>query len=165
MATLAFLHAGAVMAAEQVSYENKKTGLKFSYPANWVADEKVPGIAVAFGAPKDKANLDLVENVTVIIQDLTPERSTLERYTKAYEKELKSEPSAKVVESTKTTLAGLPAHMIVCVGKQGTFDIRFMQVWTVKDGKAYLLTYGAPKSTYENFLAEAESIISSLRFI
>ena len=44
-------------------------------------------------------------------------------------------------------------------------DVKFMQVWTVKDKRAYLLTYGAAKENYATFLKEAEGIIQSLKFI
>ena len=157
---------GSLRAEEFAVYENKAAGLKLRHPAAWVQDEKVPGVLVAFGAPKEKANLDLVENVTLMVHDVTPETSTLEKYTQKYVAELASDTSdAKIVESHETVLAGLPAHRIVCVGKHGKFDIQFSQIWALNKGKAYLCTYGAPKATYPKFLSEAEGIMASLEFV
>ena len=155
---------GQAYAEEMKAYENKQAGLRMRYPAGWVMDDKVAGVLVAFGAPQDKANLKLVENVTVVVQDLVRDER-LETYTRSYEQQLKNDPSTKVIESKKTMLGALPAHRIVCVGQQGNLQIQFLQVWTVKGGKAYLFTYGASKDTFGNFLSEAESIISSLKFL
>ena len=148
-----------------LSYENKQAGVKLKYPPDWVMTETLAGAVVAFGVPKEKANLKMVENVTVTVQDLTPD-ATLEKYSRAYEEQRKNDPIApKVIESRKTTLGGLAARRIVCLGKQKEMEIEFLQVWTIKDHKSYLLTYGAEKNTYAKFVKEAEKIISSLVFV
>ena len=169
--SLCWLIAAAMMlpvsaaAAGWLFYENKKAGVKIKYPADWVMTETLAGSVVAFGVPKEKANLKMVENVTVTVQDLTPD-ATLEKYTRAYEAERKKDPHGPVVvESRKATLGGQPAQRIVCIGKQGGMEIEFLQVWTIKDHKSYLLTYSAEKKTYMKFAKEAEKIISSLVFI
>ena len=146
-------------------YVNAKSGVNISYPADWVKSENVPGALVAFGAPKEKANLKMVENVTLTVQELPQEFATMDKYTKMYEKQREQTPDPpKVIESKKMKLGGQPAQSIVCVGKQNGMDIQFWQVWTVKDAKAYLFTYGAEKSSYTKFLKEAERIIASLSF-
>ena len=152
-------------AADMLSYENKQAGAKLKYPADWIKSETLEGTVVAFGAPKARANLKMVENVALVVQDVTAD-ATLDKYTAAYEKERKKSPNApKILESRKTTLGGQPAQRIVCLGTQGGLEIEFLQVWTIRKQKAYLLTYGSSKETYANFSKEAEKIISSLVFI
>ena len=152
-------------AADMLSYENSTAGVKLKYPADWIKSEALPGAVVAFGVPKEKANLKMVENISLTIQDLTPD-ATLDKYTAAYEKERKNNPDGpKVLESRKTTLGGQPAQRIVCVGMQNGMEIEFLQVWTIRKQKSYLITYGSSKETYAKFSQEAEKIISSLVFI
>ena len=152
-------------AADTLSYENNKAGVKLKYPADWIKSETLEGTVVAFGAPKAKANLKMVENVSLVVQDVTPD-ATLDKYTAAYEKERGKDPNGpKVAESRKSTLGGQPAQRIVCVSTQNGMEIEFLQVWTIRKQKAYLLTYGSSKATYMKFSKEAEKIISSLVFI
>ena len=162
---LVLVPVSVIQAAGFQSYENRQAGLRLGYPAGWIKSESTPGVLVAFGAPKEKANLKLVENVTVVVQDLTPDVATLEKYTAMYDAQRKKDPSVVLVESKKTVLGGLPAQRIVCTAKQGGMDVKFMQVWTVRGKKAYLCTYGAAKENYATFLKEAEGILRSLEFI
>ena len=152
-------------AGDMLSYENQQAGVKMKYPADWIKSETLEGAVVAFGAPKAKANLKMVENVSLVVQDVTPD-ATLDKYTAAYEMERKRNPNGpRVAESRKTTLGGQPAQRIVCFATQNGMEIEFLQVWTIRKQKAYLLWYGASKETYANFSKEAEKIISSLMFI
>ena len=156
----------AVYAGPMQSYENTKAGVRLTYPKGWIKSENVPGALVAFGVPEEKANLDMVENVMVVVQKLPPEVPTLEKYTTMYEAQRKKDPvGTQTIVSKETMLGGLPAQLIVCLSKKGGLDVEFLQVWTVKDNKAYLLTYGAVRDKYANFLKEAEGIIASLKFI
>ena len=156
----------AIAADSVLVYENKPAGVKLRYPADWIKSETLPGALIAFGAPKEKANLKMVENVTLSVQVPSKEFATLEKYTRMYDEQRKKDPIApKVLESKKTTLGGLPAQRIVCVGQQNGMEIQFLQVWTMRKGKAYLFTYGSSKETYKNFEKEAEKIIASLAFV
>ena len=107
---LVLISVSAASAEDLKPYENKQAGLRLRYPAAWVKSETLKGALVAFGAPKEKANLKLVENVTLVIQDLAPDVATLEKYTAMYDAQRKKDPSGvALVESKKTVLGGLPA--------------------------------------------------------
>ena len=157
----------SVMASAVLPYENKEAGVKLKYPADWIKAENLPGTLVGFGVPKEKANLKMVENVLLTVDNNLPaEAATLEKYTKMYEEQRQKDAIApRLLESKKTKLGGLPAQSIVCAGKQKGMDIKFWQIWTVKDGKAYLFTYGASKETYPKFLKEAERIVASFTLV
>ena len=159
------LYSLPAMAETFLAYERPEAGVKLKYPADWIKSESLPGVLVAFGVPKEKANLKMVENIALTVQELPADMSTLETYTSMYEKQREKDPNPpKVIESKKTKLGGQPAQSIVCIGKQNGLEIQFWQVWTIKDAKAYLFTYGAEKKTYKNFLKEAERITASFIF-
>lgn len=56
-----------------------------------------------------------------------------------------------------TILANLPAHEIVFTN----IGIKTMQVWTIKDGKVYTITYTAEEEDFQNDLQVAKMMIES----
>ena len=65
----------------------------------------------------------------------------------------------QVLESNSTSLAGLPAHEIVIT----TDVLKSMQVWTIKDNKAYTVTYVAEAEDFQSDLQVAQSMIKSFQ--
>jgi hypothetical protein len=65
------------------------------------------------------------------------------------------------IESGNATLAGNPAYKIVFTATyEGDFQ-KATQIWTVKDGKAYLLTYKTAPDDYNTYLSAAQQMIDS----
>jgi serine/threonine-protein kinase len=79
---------------------------------------------------------------------------TLEEYTNSQINPLEE----KLLESNTTTLADIPGYEIVFTSVQG---LKTMQVWTIKDDKAYIITYVAKEEDYENDLQIAQKMIDS----
>lgn len=70
--------------------------------------------------------------------------------------------SPRINESHPAKLANLPAHEVIYTGKQEQFNVKRMAVWTVKDNKAYIVTYTAEESQYDTFLETAQAMMNSL---
>lgn len=79
---------------------------------------------------------------------------TLEEYTNSQINPLEE----KLLESNTTILAGIPGYKIVFTSIQG---LKTMQVWTIKNDKAYIITYVAQEEDYEKELQVAQKIIDS----
>jgi eukaryotic-like serine/threonine-protein kinase len=70
---------------------------------------------------------------------------TLEEYTNTQVNLLEE----NLLESSTTTLADIPGYKIVFTNIEG---LKTMRVWTIKDDKAYIITYLAQEEDYEKDL-------------
>ena len=120
------------------------------------------GSVVAFLSPRGGTSDDLQENVNIVVQDLSAQPMTLEEYTDLTLGQIEQFiTDAKILDSSPATLAGNPGHKAVYTGKQGQYDLEWMQLWTVKGNKAYVITYTAEAREYSAVLATAQEMIES----
>lgn len=82
---------------------------------------------------------------------------TLEQYSNARI----NSTEGQILGSNSTVLSGLPAREIVFT----SMDLRTMQVWTVKDGRVYAISYIAPEEDFQNDLLIAKRMIESFQII
>lgn len=69
--------------------------------------------------------------------------------------------NAKIFESSTQSLQGVEFQRIIFSGKQGEYNLKFMQYYFIKNGKAYVLTYTGEKDQFEDFKTVAEVIMNS----
>jgi serine/threonine-protein kinase len=137
-----------------VIYDNPTFGVRIQYPSDWGR------LDLSF--LQDSADIDfypladtsLAKNVKIQVINLPSRNMTLEEYTNSQINPLEE----KLLESNTTTLAGIPGYEIVFTSVQG---LKTMQVWTIKDDKAYIITYVAKEEDYENDLQIAQKMIDS----
>ena len=137
-----------------VTYDNPTFGVRIQYPSDWGR------LDLSF--LQDSADIDfypladtsLAKNVKIQVINLPSRNMTLEEYTNSQINPLEE----KLLKSNTTTLAGIPGYEIVFTSVQG---LKTMQVWTIKDDKAYIITYVAKEEDYENDLQVAEKMIDS----
>jgi hypothetical protein len=67
----------------------------------------------------------------------------------------------KQLESTPTTLSGLPAHQIVYLAN----NLKWLVVVTVRKNVFYWLQYCSEPEKYQKFLSSVEQMISSFEFL
>lgn len=136
------------------TYENPTFGIRIQYPSDWGR------LDLSF--LQDSADIDfyplsdtsLAKNVKIQVNNLPSRNMTLEEYTNSQINPLEE----KLLKSNTTTLAGIPGYEIVFTSLQG---LKTMQVWTVKDDKAYIITYVAQEEDYEKDLQIAQKMIDS----
>ena len=154
----------ATPGANFLPYENSARGIRMMYPANWEKLENVMGSIVAFRSPQEGASDRFREGVNVVTEDL-PAGVTLDAYTNVSLTQLRNIiTDFNLTESSPTTLSGNPAQKIVYTGKQGTYDLKFMQVLCVKGGKGYVISYVAEASEFSAYSQRAQQIIDSFEF-
>jgi serine/threonine-protein kinase len=137
-----------------VTYDNPTFGVRIQYPSDWGR------LDLSF--LQDSADIDfypladtsLAKNVKIQVINLPSRNMTLEEYTNSQINPLEE----KLLKSNTTTLAGIPGYEIVFTSVQG---LKTMQVWTIKDDKAYIITYVAKEEDYENDLQIAQKMIDS----
>ncbi|MFH1538463.1 MAG: PsbP-related protein [bacterium] len=147
-------------------YDSSAYGIRIKYPSNWTKTEQVMGSVAAFLSPQETASDIFQENLNVIVQDLSTQPMTLEEFTELSVGQVKQFiTDAKILDSNATTLDGNSAHEVVYTGKQGQYNLKFMQVWAIKDNTAYILTYTAEIKKYNNYLNLAQEMMNSFEII
>jgi serine/threonine-protein kinase len=135
-------------------YENPTYGIQIQYPSDWGR------LDLSF--LQDSADIDfyplsdtsLAKNLKIQVENLPFHNMTLEEYTNT-----QINPTEEnLLESNTTTLADIPGYKIVFTSIEG---LKTMQVWTVKDDKAYIITYVAQEVDYEKDLQIAQKMIDS----
>jgi len=98
-------------------------------------------------------------NINILVQPLPVTIKNLEDYTELSKKQYE-QFNAKILEVSDVEMGSLPAKKLVV--EAGT--LKYLQVYVVKEGKAYLFTYSANITEYEKDLAEVEKILASWKF-
>ena len=126
------------------------------------------GMVAVFLSPLENNSDAFQENLNIIIQDLSEEPMTLAEYTElsiGQAQEYRTDETD--FDSIATTLDGIDAHKITYTGYNPYTGqtLKHMQVWTIKDNTAYILTYTAEIDKYNNFLDDAQEMINSFEII
>jgi len=166
MSTLLLLHPNSqALAQEQfLTYENTELGISIQYPSNW---EKLVSLDnfVTFTAPPETDTRIYPAALGLKVQELSSQNIPLQEITKVQMSDLKkSNPDLKVLESTSTIIADKPAHKVVFSATDNNqVERKAMQLWTVIDDKAILITYKAQPDKYSSYLPTIEKMINSLQ--
>jgi len=143
-----------------LTHESPAYGVRIDYPADWTKQE-IDNVAI-FLSPKESASDIFQEKVSVIVKDLSTQPMTLSEYTESYLDKLEQLiVDLNIVDSGPVTLAGNLAHKVVYTTRPAQYDLKFMKIWTVKNNKAYLITYIAEVDKYSDFLGTIETMIDS----
>ncbi|MFN6559078.1 MAG: protein kinase domain-containing protein [Nostoc sp. ChiSLP01] len=148
-------------------YENLTYRIKIKYPQTWSLKEigqhntNTTDVAKIL-SPKKNADKLYQSDLTIEIQDLK-QFSSLDEYTSSRVNEITQFlVNAKIEQSRLSQLANRPAHEVVYSGKEDKYTIKRKAVWTLNNNKAYIITYAAEESQYDDLLKTAEQMIDSL---
>ncbi|MCX6742050.1 MAG: PsbP-related protein [Candidatus Pacearchaeota archaeon] len=150
-----------------LTYDNSAYGIRITYPSNWEKEEKSTGmVIVEFFSPKESVSDAITENLNVVIEDLSAQPMTLNEYTNLSIKNIKLYfTDVNMIDSSATTLGGNSAHKVVYTANMGQYNGKFMQVYTIRNNKAYVITYTAQPSTYSYYLDIINQMINSFEII
>jgi len=78
---------------------------------------------------------------------------------------MQNDSNVTIIESGNATLAGNQGYKLVyTTNYSGTLGIRkTMELWTVKDGKAYIITYRARPGDYDVSADTVQKMIDSFK--
>ena len=151
-------------------YDNPKYGISLKYPHNWNSIENVGNISnhsivanlYSYGYNNISA---YTQNVNLVIGQLSNNRTSLQNYTTAGIAMLAHQFSNFTLDQiNRTTLSANPAIQIIYTLNEGLTTVKQMQVWTLKDGKDYILTYSAaPSSQFD--ISTAKKIFDSFMIV
>jgi serine/threonine-protein kinase len=152
-----------------LTYENTSYNFKIKYPKSWQKqdiDDPITGEITAF-VSENETNSDLFqERVIITIENLSTNTKNLEDYKEEIiDKLSKQKKSGLTIEEERSTkLSNRPAHKVVYSRQDNQIDMQQMEVFTVENERAYVITYSAERAKYSKFLATAQEIIRSFEF-
>ncbi len=154
-----FLVSENIFTEKYVSYENSNYGIKVERPQNWSIQEEDdfvnPGII--FLSPEENNADNFQEKVKFSVEKLSTPLS-LNEYTEQAVREIAS--SNSIIEQPKNiTLANREGRKVIYQGKNGR---KRLEVWMIKNQKAYIVTYTAEADKFKKFFKQADNIIQSL---
>jgi eukaryotic-like serine/threonine-protein kinase len=164
LTSLLFLHGQALAQEQFLTYEDITTGISIQFPSNWEKSVNLNNF-VTFRAPPETDTRVYPAALGLKIQELTSQNVPLQEVTKAQMSELKkTNPDLKISESSSTTLAGKPAHKVVFSATDNNqVKRKALQLWTVVDNQAILITYKAQPDKYSSYLPTIEKMINSFQ--
>jgi eukaryotic-like serine/threonine-protein kinase len=144
----------------------KNNQVQINYDPQWQPEESPDpssGAIVTFWSPQN--NDKVKPNLTVRVNPLPDSKMDLAQYTEQSIAALKkSLTDVKIIESKATKLANQPAYLLRYTGKPaGVNELQSLEIWTIANGKVYLLQYLAQPQDYEASLAGAMKSIDSFK--
>jgi len=142
-----------------IPYSNPSFGFTLEFPSNWQKEESLTLISSQGGIDNQSPEVISIDTEILPTSDFS-----LDTYSEASLSQVKSFQDFKLLNSSSTTLAGLPAHMIVySFIDESETPLQNLQVWTVKDGTAYIITYTGTPEEFESSLPALQSVLDIFR--
>jgi hypothetical protein len=141
-------------------YSNPNLGFTLEYPSNWTRQESLAFVSSQVGIGNQAPELITIDTEVLPTLDFSLDTYTNLTLRQAQE----SLQDFKLLNSSSTTLAGLPAHMIVYsfTPSQNT-TLQNLATWTIKDGMVYIITYIATPEEFESSLPALRSVLDTFR--
>ena len=134
------------------------SGVTFEHPGTWTVQPAGKDPLVVFIDPS--RGVPFRRNVNILRQ-VPEEPLTLDEYTAISLQRIR-EANGTVERQSATTLSGLPAHRMFVRADLGQGDLRFLSVWTIRGGTAWVVTYTADPARFDQALPEVERMLTTI---
>lgn len=147
-----------ISTADILQYDNPNLGFSLKYPSDWAKEE-----SLTFISPQTSKADQAPESIS-ISTEMLPINLTLEQYSNSAINMLAEQfPNFTIIGERYATLSGFDAYMITYTYTEDAREIQLMQIWTVVDGIAYVLTYGGVPDEFNDSLPVLEDMIDSFQ--
>jgi molybdopterin-biosynthesis enzyme MoeA-like protein len=147
----------------ELPFDDPISGIKLEYPSSWAKAQlgQPPRANVDFIAAffHQQNRNDSISRIGVASQQLASQNVNLQQYTANQLKAIER-ANATDIKDQVTKIGGNPAHS-ADFNLNGT---KVKQIWTLKDGKAYIFAYQADPSNFSKELPNFEKIANTLKF-
>ena len=136
------------------------------YPDNWELNtEKSMGTSFIIFSEQTSSEDKFRENINLIIQNLEGYNLNLDDYVAISEEQIsKMVTNGKIIDSKRSNKNNTEFQKVIFTGKQGLFQLKFVQYYFVKDEKAYVLTFTCEEIQYEKYSLISDQILESFLF-
>lgn len=144
-------------------FKDEESGLEIQYPKEWTMHhDGINSIAVFTTPPED----GFPANVTITTQDLGGDKMDLDQYVDQKKKQMQEAfPDFKMIEDESFLTddgTDLDIRVIKFTVKQGDIKMTLQQLLTIKNGKAYGLTYTADDDTFDKYVEKVGQMVTTL---
>lgn len=141
-----------------------KTNFSIQYPNDWELDQSGQmGITFSIHSTLSSEQDQYRENVNLIIHDLRGSTIYLNKFVKMTEDKLPTLlTNFSLIESKRVKEKG-EFHKIIFTGDQGNNKLKFVQYLWVKGIRAYVLTFTAEQTQFDNYQLTGEKILNSFK--
>lgn len=151
----------------QIKETNWKTINESTYsiqnPDNWELNtEKSMGTSFIIFSEQTSSEDKFRENINLIIQNLEGYNLNLDDYVAISEEQIsKMVTNGKIIDSKRSNKNNTEFQKVIFTGKQGLFQLKFVQYYFIKDEKAYVLTFTCEEIQYEKYIFITDQILDS----
>lgn len=146
------------------TYTDKANNFSIQYPKEWI--KEIRGNSILFLSPLDGQGDRFKENVNVMLQDLSQQELTLAEYTELTKESVIANLGKQAIVSLKdVTLKGVSAKEFIYKMNLNGNNLKIKQYWFIQNKKAYLFTYTAKPSKFNDYEAVASKIVESFKFL
>lgn len=133
------------------------------YPDNWELNtEKSMGTSFIIFSEQTSSEDKFRENINLIIQNLEGYNLNLDDYVAISEEQIsKMVTNGKIIDSKRSNKNNTEFQKVIFTGKQGLFQLKFVQYYFIKDEKAYVLTFTCEEIQYEKYIFITDQILDS----
>jgi len=162
---LAFQFALAQDAPEITEQKHQTEKFSITFPSDWTLDQsRTMNTEFILFSPLNTPVDVFRENVNLLMTDMSGYNMTMDDIVKLSEEQIKSLiTDAEVLQSVRRQKDGMEYHFFEYTGKQGTYNLRFLQHFYMQDGIGYVLTFSAEMKTFEEYVKTGNSILDSFK--
>jgi hypothetical protein len=158
-----FMFCSSVLAQQSKTFENKLLKYSVKYPADYQI--KPLGRVIVFISPVEDKKTGFKGNINIAAESLSDPVMKLDDFFSRAKKNLALGGSGvKILEEKKEKLSGAEAYRISYISKEKKTNFKLMQVVAIHKDKVFVVTYTALAERFDKELAQANSIIKSLKF-
>ncbi|MDI4647333.1 PsbP-related protein [Cohnella hashimotonis] len=146
-----------------VLFKDEGSGVEIQYPEKWELSHDVPGAIVSFMTALEDGD-KFRDNVSISMQDLGEDQMDLAQYVELTKQQLQEVITdfKMISEENFSTDDGLDIKVIKYTGKQGDFSLTWQQLLSIKNGKAYILTYLAEDDAFDKYVETVGKMVETL---
>ncbi|MBN2367148.1 MAG: pre-peptidase C-terminal domain-containing protein [Calditrichaeota bacterium] len=148
-----------------LTYSNEVQGFRISYPVDWTKTENVQGATVVFISPLEGYDDTFRENLNVVVTPFYGYVDMESATNEAIEQLSNEFSNFYLIERNAMKLDGSDAMRIVYTGKYLGYDIKWLQVLTIKNNRLYVVSYAAIPGKYNTYLGKVNQMINSFKVI
>eukprot|EP01111_Echinosteliopsis_oligospora_P004271 TRINITY_DN1682_c0_g1_i1.p1 TRINITY_DN1682_c0_g1~~TRINITY_DN1682_c0_g1_i1.p1 ORF type:complete len:471 (-),score=119.20 TRINITY_DN1682_c0_g1_i1:20-1432(-) len=145
-------------------YQNQPFGVSIGYPAGWNVSENAGGAVVSF-SPVDLTEATHISPcLNIVVQNLAAQPMALDEFTNISLYQMKQMlPDLKGIDVVDRLVAGISGKQVEYLTTLEGTELKFTQVFTLKDDTAYIITFSSPSSSHQNFRNTIEESLRSFK--
>jgi|JI8StandDraft_2_1071088.scaffolds.fasta_scaffold00778_17 serine/threonine-protein kinase len=165
LTTLFLLLSIIVYAQQTPPWKSHKTAnYQIQYPSEWTLELGKQNTEFFLMTALESNSDNFKENINLMIQDLKGMNMNLDSYTGLSEGQIKDNlANGKIIESTRVKNKIRSYHKIIYQGDTNGYTLKWLQHYWVIQDKAYVLTFTAEASSYDQYIATVLKIFESFK--